>query len=91
MKQITVEQTKQATDGLMGFHRPLEFMLRSILGDQYDSVTIVCALKPRARSKKSPALAVVCGTHEYDNTVFAMEQALKAIGEWRDKRTGLKS
>lgn len=85
MKKTTDAQAKKATEGLMGFHRPLQFMLKEILGDQYDSVTIVCALKSEARSKNHPAIAAVCGTFKFENTLVALKASIKSIAKLEKK------
>lgn len=85
MKKITDEQAKKVTERLRSFHMPLQTMLEDCLGDQFDSVTIVCALKPKARTKKQPCVAVVCGTHEFGNTVFALKVCLDRVTKWEEK------
>ena len=82
MKKITEQQARSVGDRIRFTHMTLQTMLEGVLGDQLDSITVVAALKPKARSKESPCVAVVMGTLvDFDNTIFALKECTRRLLE----------
>jgi hypothetical protein len=77
MKKLTDKQARATADRIRFVQLALQTLLQDKLGDQFDSVTVIANLKPGARSKKHPCVAVVMGTLKFDNALFALKSCIE--------------